>query len=101
VGNQGGIRSAALLSFKLEKNQFVATATGIALMVDAARVPVYLAFQWEQIISIWQYIIFITIGVIIGTIGGKKILEKLPEHIFKITVSAIILLIGILVLIER
>jgi len=51
VGNQGGIRSAALLGFKLEKNQFVATATGIALMVDAARVPVYLAIQclnWLQ-----------------------------------------------------
>jgi uncharacterized protein len=101
VGNQGGIRSAALLGFKLDKNQFVATATGIALMVDAARVPVYLVVQWTQIISIWQYILIMTIGVIIGTVGGKKILEKLPEHIFKKTVAAIILLIGILVLIEK
>lgn len=101
VGNQGGIRSAALIGFKLDKNQFVATATGIALMVDAARVPVYLAVQWSQLVSIWQYILIMTIGVIIGTIGGKRILEKLPEYVFKKTVSAIILLIGILVLIER
>jgi uncharacterized protein len=101
VGNQGGIRSAALLGFKLDKNQFVATATGIALMVDAARVPVYLAAQWSQLISIWQYILIMIIGVIIGTIGGKRILEKLPENIFKKTVSSLILLIGILVLIER
>jgi uncharacterized protein len=101
VGNQGGIRSAALLGFTLNKNQFVATATGIALMVDAARVPVYLIDQWSQIISIWQYILIMIIGVIIGTIGGKRILEKLPENIFKKTVSSIILLIGILVLIER
>jgi uncharacterized protein len=101
VGNQGGIRSAALLGFNLDKNQFVATATGIALMVDAARVPVYLAAQWSQIASIWQYILIMIIGVIIGTIGGKRILEKLPENIFKKTVSAIILLIGILVLTER
>jgi uncharacterized protein len=100
VGNQGGIRSAALLGFKLEKNQFVATAAGIALMVDAARVPVYLTAQWSQIGSIWHYILIMTIGVIIGTAGGKKILEKLPEPIFKKTVSAIILLIGVLVLIE-
>jgi uncharacterized membrane protein YfcA len=98
VGNQGGIRSAALLGFKLDKNQFVATATGIALMVDAARVPVYLAAQWNQLVSIWQYILIMIIGVIIGTVGGKKILEKLPENIFKKTVSAIILLIGILVI---
>lgn len=100
VGNQGGIRSAALLGFHLDKNQFVATAAGIALMVDAARVPVYLAAQWDQIVSIWQSILIMIIGVIIGTVGGKKILEKLPENIFKKTVSAIILLIGILVLME-
>jgi uncharacterized protein len=101
VGNQGGIRSAALLGFNLDKNQFVATATGIALMVDAARVPVYLAAQWDKMISIWQYVLIMTVGVIIGTIGGKKILEKLPEVVFKKTVSAIILLVGILLLIER
>lgn len=101
VGNQGSIRSAALLGFELDKEQFVATATGIALMVDVARVPIYLWVQWPQIASIWQFILIATIGVIIGTFGGKKILEKLPENIFKKTVAAIILLIGILVLIER
>jgi uncharacterized membrane protein YfcA len=101
VGNQGGIRSAALLGFNLDKNQFVATATGIALMVDVARVPVYLAVQWDQIASIWELILIATIGVIIGTVGGKKILEKLPGPIFKKTVSAMILIIGILILVER
>ena len=39
VGNQGGISSAALLGFKLDRDQFVATATGIALMVDVAESP--------------------------------------------------------------
>ena len=42
VGNQGGIRSAAMLGFDLPKERFVATATAIALFVDAARMPVYL-----------------------------------------------------------
>ena len=41
VGNQGGIRSAALLGFNLEARAFVATATAIALVVDGARMPVY------------------------------------------------------------
>jgi uncharacterized membrane protein YfcA len=101
VGNQGGIRSAALLGFKLERDQFVATATGIALMVDVARVPVYLAVQWHQITSIWVYILIAAIGVIAGTLGGKRILEKIPGPVFKKVVSAIILLIGILILIVR
>ncbi len=101
VGNQGGIRSAALLGFRLDKRQFVATATGIALMVDVARVPVYLAVQWSQIASIWHFILIAIAGVIIGTIGGKKILGRIPEYAFKKTVAAIILSIGILVLINR
>jgi uncharacterized protein len=101
VGNQGGIRSSALLSLGLAKNQFVATATGIALMVDAARVPVYLAAQWDQILAVWQYILIMIAGVLAGTLGGKQILQKMPENVFKKTVSAIILLVGVLVLIQR
>jgi uncharacterized protein len=34
VGNQGGIRSAALLGFEVRRDAFVATATAIALLVD-------------------------------------------------------------------
>ena len=101
VGNQGGIRSAALLGFKLEREEFVATATGIALMVDVARVPVYLSVQWHQVTSIWVYILIASIGVLAGTLGGKRILEKIPAAVFKKVVSSIILLIGILVLIVR
>ena len=41
AGNQGGIRSAALLGFGLNRQQFVATATAVGLIVDAARMPVY------------------------------------------------------------
>ncbi|MGH7928232.1 MAG: TSUP family transporter, partial [Candidatus Binatia bacterium] len=42
VGNQGGIRSAAMLGLDVPKDAFVATATAIALIVDVARVRVYL-----------------------------------------------------------
>jgi uncharacterized membrane protein YfcA len=101
VGNQGGIRSAALLGFKLEKDEFVATATGIALLVDVARVPVYIGFQGAQIASIWQLILIATMGVIVGTIGGRRLLEKLPENIFKKTLASIILLVGVLIIIRR
>src|SRR5687767_482044 len=42
AGNQGGVRSAAMLTFQLSPTAFVATATATALLVDAARTPVYL-----------------------------------------------------------
>jgi uncharacterized membrane protein YfcA len=69
VGNQGGIRSAALLGFELGRDEFVATATATALMVDAARVPVYLVTQWDEITGIWRYILVATAGVLAGTVA--------------------------------
>src|SRR5207244_503160 len=49
VGNQGGIRSAALLGFDVERDAFVATATAVALVVDGARIPVALAARGVQL----------------------------------------------------
>ncbi len=60
-------------------------------MVDVARMPVYVVFQGAQMASIWHFILISTVGVIIGTVGGKKILEKLPEYVFKKIVASIIL----------
>lgn len=101
VGNQGGIRSASMLGFELKQKEFVATATGIALMVDVARVPVYLAMQAKQIASLWQLILIATIGVLIGTWLGGWILKKIPEKVFKKILALILLLIGIFVLVHR
>lgn len=100
VGNQGEIRSAAMLGFELEQKEFVATATGIALMVDIARIPVYLVTQGEQILSIWKLILIASIGVLIETAAGTWILRKIPEKIFKKVLAAIVILVGIFVLIH-
>ena len=43
VGNQGGLRSGAMLGLGVSRDAFVATATATALIVDAARMPVYVA----------------------------------------------------------
>jgi hypothetical protein len=40
VGNQGGIRSLAMLGFDVPRRAFVATATAVGLIVDGARLPV-------------------------------------------------------------
>ena len=58
VGNQGGIRSAAMLGFDVPKHAFVATATAVGLLVDGGRMPVYLVTQGQEIAgcgrSCWQ-----------------------------------------------
>lgn len=99
VGNQGGIRSAALLGFDLSKQSFVATATAVALLVDGARMPVYLVTQTKEIAAAWPYIAAATVGTVLGTLIGERVLRRVPEAIFRNVVSAIILTLGIATLI--
>lgn len=98
VGNQGGIRSAALLGFDLRGTAFVATATAIALAVDAVRMPVYFITEPRQILSAWTAIVAALIGVLPGTLLGERILRRIPETVFRKIVAALLLAIGILLL---
>ncbi len=100
VGNQGGIRSAALLGFDVSKESFVATATAIALLVDLFRMPVYAATQWHDIASAWRYAVVAAIGVVVGTIAGKPVLQRIPEKTFRGIVSATILALGVWILVR-
>lgn len=95
VGNQGGIRSAAMLGFDVPRDSFVATATAVALFVDAARVPVYLATQANEVLNVSGWILIASIGVVIGTLVGGRALRRIPEPIFRQLVSLIIVMLGI------
>jgi uncharacterized membrane protein YfcA len=95
VGNQGGIRSAAMLGFNLTKESFVATATAIALVVDAARLPVYLVTGYEQIVALWPVVLVATAGVIVGTFAGTYLLKRIPEDTFRRVVSILVFCLGV------
>jgi uncharacterized protein len=94
VGNQGGIRSASLLGFELEKRQFVATATAIGLFVDGARMPVYVATQHEQLVQLWEWIITATAGVTMGTVLGSRALTWIPEVWFRRVLAIVLAALG-------
>src|SRR5689334_15080479 len=94
VGNQGSIRSAAMLGFQVPKEAFVATATAVALFVDAARLPVYLATQWHDIAALWPSIGVAAIGVIAGTALGARLLGRLPQYVFRRLVAVVLLALG-------
>jgi uncharacterized membrane protein YfcA len=95
VGNQGGIRSAAMLGFHVPQESFVATATAIALFVDGARLPVYLLTEWRGIVQVWPLILAATAGVIVGTAIGTPILERLPRQVFSRILSVLLIALGI------
>ena len=79
----------------------MATATAIALFVDAARMPVYLVAERAQVAAIWPLVLIATAGVIAGTLSGERLLARVPEQRFKQVVGAIILLLGIVILLRR
>ena len=100
VGNQGGIRSAALQGFGLQRDAFVATATAIALLVDVFRMPVYAALQFREMVSQWPAAAIATAGVVIGTLSGKWMLQRIPQRVFRTIVATIILVLGLWMLVH-
>src|SRR5262249_20504998 len=98
VGNQGGIRSAALLGFNLEPRTFVATATAIALIVDGARMPVYFLANPATVARLALWIAVMVVGGAIGTLAGARVLRRIPEIHFRRLVSLLILALGIVML---
>jgi uncharacterized membrane protein YfcA len=98
VGNQGGIRSAAMLGFSVPKESFVATATAAALAVDLARMPIYVVTEYSRIVSIWPLVVISTVAAIIGTLIGVRVLSWIPEPVFKKLVSLLILALGLFML---
>ncbi len=95
VGNHGGIRSAAMLGFDVPRHAFVATATAVGLIVDGARMPVYLATQASEIANLWPMLVTATTGTIIGTVVGERLLRWMPEQFYRRIVSALVLALGI------
>ena len=98
VGNQGGIRSAAMLGFDVPKASFVATATAIGLFVDGARLPVYIATQWREIGGVWPLVLIASAGVVVGTALGTRVLGRVPERRFRSIIAVLLLALGIYML---
>jgi uncharacterized membrane protein YfcA len=95
VGNQGGIRSAALLAFDTNKTAFIATATAVGLVVDAARLPVYIITEHAALVRMWPIIAIATAGVVVGTLGGMRVLKQVPDALFHRIVAVLLLALGV------
>lgn len=94
VGNQGGIRAAALLGFRLAPRALVATATASALLVDAARLPIYLVTAGSVIAASAKLWLIATAGVTIGTFIGVPLLSRIPAAAYRTLVGVLLLLLG-------
>ena len=98
VGNQGGIRSAAMLGFDVPKEAFVATSTAVALIVDGARVPVYLATEGDALAAHAGLIAVAAAGVVIGTLVGIWLLRRVPDRVFRPVVGLLLVALALFTL---
>jgi hypothetical protein len=95
VGNQGGVRSAALLHFDLGPRPLVATATASAILVDAARLPVYLVTEGAAMLERWPTVLLLTAGVVAGTLAGAPLLRRLPAPVFRRGLALLLVVLGL------
>ncbi len=98
VGNQGGIRAAALLGFELPPRALVATATAAALLVDAARVPIYLVSAGPVLSETTSLWLTACAGVTLGTLVGVPLLGRIPPPTYRRLIGALLLLLGVALL---
>jgi len=99
VGNQGGIRAAALLGFRLPPRALVATATASALFVDAARVPIYVVTARPALAANVELWLAASVGAVIGTFIGTPILGRIPEPIYRQLIGGLLVLLGLALLV--
>ncbi|MGE0161244.1 MAG: TSUP family transporter [Gemmatimonadales bacterium] len=94
VGNQGGLRAAALSRFDLAPLCFVATSTVIGVAIDLVRTPVYLQRQGAELLEHGGLVATCVAGVLAGTLLGERLLFGLSRDRFRVVVSAAIGLLG-------
>jgi uncharacterized membrane protein YfcA len=98
VGNQGSIRSAALLAFRLPPRAFVATATATAMIVDLVRLPIYLSQAGSVVRDNPALVAIMTTGVVAGTLVGDPVLRRIPERWFSRIVGVLLIALGVYML---
>ena len=98
VGNQGGLRAAALLGVGLAPAAFVATSTMSGVIVDVARTPLYLWRAGDAVLSYWPAVAVATAGTLTGTLLGGRMLPGLPPERFRRMLAMLIGALGVLLL---
>ncbi len=95
VGNQGGLRAAALLGLGLGPAAFVATSTMTGVVVDAARTPLYLSRAGADLLAVWPIVLAATLGAVAGTLLGERVLLGLSHERFRTIVAVLVGLVGL------
>jgi uncharacterized membrane protein YfcA len=94
TGNQGALRSAFLMRFKLSKESFIATGIGIACLIDFTRLPLYLQGIGESDHSLQTPLLIVSaLAAFTGAFFGSRYLKKTTlENVQKIVTTMLIII---------
>ncbi|MBI4395108.1 MAG: sulfite exporter TauE/SafE family protein [Candidatus Omnitrophica bacterium] len=95
IGNQGAIRSAFLLNYKMSKETFIATGVVIACVIDLVRIPIYWLSYASSLQQAWPSLIILIGFTFLGTLFGNFLLKRFSLSHFRKFVAGIIILMGI------
>jgi uncharacterized membrane protein YfcA len=96
AGLQGALRSAFLIKAGLEKERYIATGTAIALLIDIARLTVYVPL-FDRHKAELDYPLLATglLAAFAGALLGNRYLEKVTMGAVQNIVAALLLLCGV------
>lgn len=94
IGTGGAIRSVCLLAFGLPKEAYIGTSAVIALLVDATRLPVYVAQQFMTLDALPLIVGLIPIAFG-GAWLGQWLVRLVPARRFTQFVLAMLFLMGV------
>jgi uncharacterized protein len=99
VGNQGGLRAAGLSAFNLQPRQYLATGTAVALLIDLARTPVYLARGGAGLLPLAGPILVATMGCLAGTVAGERMFLRISPARYRRVIGFAVLILGVWLLV--
>ena len=95
IGNQGAIRSLYLLNYRLDKQELIASAAMIAVVIDATRIPVYAISNFGYLRENLTLMLLVILASIAGTVLGGRILPKVSYEFFRRIILVAVLGLGI------
>ncbi|MEY2692247.1 MAG: hypothetical protein RIT03_637 [Bacteroidota bacterium] len=99
LGTGGAIRGLTLAAYQLPIAVFIATSALIDLGIDCSRTVVYYYNGYIHQKDLYLLPILLVVSVV-GTYIGKKILDRIAEHHFRVLVLGMILLTGLSTLVK-
>lgn len=94
-GHQGALRSLFLVQSGLGKEAFIATSTAIAILIDAARLPVYLSNGMEVAGQERYTLLAAVFAAFIGAVAGRYLLKKVTFGFVKNVVLVLLSVLGL------